>query len=110
MLFRSGGLRADEPAADLAAAAALVSSLCGAVLPPDQTFFGEIGLSGAVRPVIHAGMRLREAAKLGFHQAVLAQAQQINDDERRAGLTLRPCADVGQLVAAIAQTAERKRG
>lgn len=106
----AGGLRADEPAADLAAAAALVSSLCGAVLPPDQTFFGEIGLSGAVRPVIHAGMRLREAAKLGFHQAVLAQAQQINDDERRAGLTLRPCADVGQLVAAIAQTAERKRG
>jgi DNA repair protein RadA/Sms len=106
----AGGLRADEPAADLAAAAALASSLCGAVLPPDQTFFGEIGLSGAVRPVIHAGMRLREAAKLGFHQAVLAQAQQINDDERRAGLALRPCADVGQLVAAIAQTAKPGKG
>ena len=101
----AGGLRADEPAADLAAAAALVSSLCGAVLPPDQAFFGEIGLSGAVRPVIHASMRLREAGKLGFHQAVLAQAQQIGDDDRRLGLTLRPCADVGQLVAAIARTA-----
>ncbi|WP_363349041.1 DNA repair protein RadA [Methylocystis echinoides] len=106
----AGGLRADEPAGDLAAAAALVSSLTGAVLPADQAFFGEIGLSGAIRPVIHAGMRLREAAKLGFHQAVLAQAQQINEDDRRAGLTLRPCGDVAQLVAAIAQTAPRTRG
>lgn len=105
----AGGLRADEPAADLAAAAALVSSLTGAVLPPDQAFFGEIGLSGAIRPVIHAGMRLREAAKLGFHQAVLAQAQQINDEDRRSGLALRPCADVGQLVATIAQGATRAR-
>lgn len=106
----AGGLRADEPAGDLAAAAALVSSLTGAVLPADQAFFGEIGLSGAIRPVIHSGMRLREAAKLGFHQAVLAQGQQINDDDRRAGLKLRPCADVAQLVAAIAQTAPRGRG
>lgn len=106
----AGGLRADEPAGDLAAAAALVSSLTGAVLPADQAFFGEIGLSGAIRPVIHAGMRLREAGKLGFHQAVLAQGQQINEDERRAGLILRPCADVAQLVAAIAQTAPRARG
>jgi len=105
----AGGLRADEPAADLAAAAAIVSSLAGAVLPADQAFFGEIGLSGAIRPVVHAGMRLREAAKLGFHQAVLAQAQQINDEERRAGLTLRPCGDVGQLVAAIAQNATRHK-
>jgi DNA repair protein RadA/Sms len=98
----AGGLRADEPAGDLAAAAALVSSLTGAVLPADQAFFGEIGLSGAIRPVIHAG--------IGFHQAVLAQGQQINEDERRSGLTLRPCADVAQLVAAIAQTAPRARG
>lgn len=106
----AGGMRADEPAGDLAAAAALVSSLTGAVLPADQAFFGEIGLSGAIRPVIHAGMRLREAGKLGFHQAVLAQAQQINADERRAGLALRPCGDVAQLVATIAQSAPRARG
>ena len=43
----AGGMRADEPAADLAAAAALVSSLTGAPLPPTQVYFGEIGLSGA---------------------------------------------------------------
>src|ERR1043166_4698952 len=47
----AGGLRIQEPAADLAAAAALVSSLANAPLPPDAVFFGEVSLSGAVRPV-----------------------------------------------------------
>jgi DNA repair protein RadA/Sms len=101
----AGGLRADEPAADLAAAAALVSSLTGTALPPDQVYFGEIGLSGAARPVIHAAPRLKEAGKLGFKSAVLPAAQQINADERAAGVALRPCADVGQLVAGIALAA-----
>jgi len=99
----AGGMRADEPAADLAAAAALVSSLTGAVLPPDQVYFGEIGLSGAVRPVIHVGPRLKEAGKLGFHGAILPRAQQINDEDASAGVALRPCADAAQLVADIAQ-------
>ena len=72
----AGGLRADEPAADLAAAAALVSSLTGATLPAEQVYFGEIALSGAVRPVIHAAARLKEAGKLGFRRAVLPRAQQ----------------------------------
>ncbi len=103
----AGGMRADEPAADLAAAAALISSLTGSVLPAEMCFFGEIGLSGAVRPVIHAGMRLREAGKLGFQSAVLPQSQQINDDERRSGVALRPCGDVGALVASIAQSSAR---
>ena len=66
----AGGLRVNEPAADLAAAAALVSSLCGRALPSDVVFFGEVGLSGAVRPVAHAAARLKEAAKLGFTRAV----------------------------------------
>ena len=47
----AGGLRITEPAADVAAAAALVSSLSGAPLPPDRVYFGEIGLTGALRPV-----------------------------------------------------------
>ena len=105
----AGGFRADEPAADLAAAAALVSSLTGAVLPPDMFFFGEIGLSGAVRPVIHPGMRLSEAGKLGFHHAVVPQSQQISDDARGAGVTIRPCADVGALVASIARMSNREK-
>jgi len=72
-------------------------------------FFGEIGLSGAVRPVIHPGMRLREAGKLGFRQAVVPQSQQIPDDVRGAGVTIRPCADVSGLVAAIARMSTRER-
>ena len=70
----AGGLRVAEPAADLAAAAALVSSLTGVGLPHDAVYFGEIALSGAVRPVAHAGLRLKEAAKLGFARALLAPA------------------------------------
>ena len=54
-----------------AVAAALVSSLTGLALPADCVYFGEISLSGAVRPVAHAIQRLKEAEKLGFGQAVL---------------------------------------
>ena len=50
----AGGLRINEPAADLAAAAALVSSLANAPLPADAVYFGEVSLSGAVRPVAQA--------------------------------------------------------
>ena len=67
----AGGYRIAEPAADLAVAAALVSSLSGRALPSDSVYFGEISLSGAVRPVAHAAQRLKEAEKLGFSQAVL---------------------------------------
>jgi DNA repair protein RadA/Sms len=67
----AGGLRIHEPAADLAAAAALVSSLTNAPLPTDAVYFGEISLSGAIRPVAQTTARLKEAAKLGFGRAVL---------------------------------------
>ncbi|TIO11763.1 MAG: DNA repair protein RadA, partial [Mesorhizobium sp.] len=67
----AGGYRISEPAADLAVAAALVSSLTGLALPADCVYFGEISLSGAVRPVAHAQQRLKEAEKLGFGSAVL---------------------------------------
>ncbi|NKB16007.1 MAG: hypothetical protein HC774_02365 [Sphingomonadales bacterium] len=58
-------------AADLAAAAALLSSLSGAALPSDNVYFGEISLSGAVRPASHMAIRLKEAQKLGFSRAVV---------------------------------------
>jgi len=70
----AGGLRIQEPAADLAAAAALVSSLANAPLPVDAVYFGEISLSGAVRPVAQSSARLKEAAKLGFGRAVLPES------------------------------------
>ena len=66
----AGGLRVSEPAADLAVAAALLSAREDVALPPDMVFFGEISLSGALRPVTQTENRLKEAAKLGFSQAV----------------------------------------
>ncbi|MBO6552901.1 MAG: DNA repair protein RadA [Roseitalea sp.] len=70
----AGGYRISEPAADLAVAAALVSSLAGLALSATSVYFGEISLSGAVRPVPHAANRLKEAEKLGFGEAVLPLA------------------------------------
>ncbi len=67
----AGGMRINEPAADLAAAAALLSSFSGVPLPHDQVFFGEISLSGAVRAATHMTTRLREAQKLGFAKATI---------------------------------------
>jgi DNA repair protein RadA/Sms len=66
----AGGLRISEPAADLAAAAALASSALDEALPQDCVVFGEISLSGEVRPVSRMDSRLKEAAKLGFRRAL----------------------------------------
>ncbi len=67
----AGGLRISEPAADAAVVAALLSAHSGVPVPHDMVFFGEVGLAGEVRQVPQPDLRLREAAKLGFHHAVL---------------------------------------
>ncbi len=95
----AGGLRISEPAADLAAAAALVSSLIGVSLPHDAVYFGEIALSGAVRAVGHTGLRLKEAAKLGFARAVAPMAHK---DAEGAPLRTASVRSVASLVAEIA--------
>lgn len=67
----TGGLRVSEPAADLTAAAALISALLDIPLPSDTVFFGEIGLSGEIRAVSRQDTRTKEASKLGFKRACL---------------------------------------
>jgi DNA repair protein RadA/Sms len=66
-----GGLHVSEPAADLAIAAALVSSLRDVPLRADTVLIGEVGLSGELRLVGQMANRLREAAKLGFRTAIV---------------------------------------
>ncbi|MBS4772761.1 MAG: DNA repair protein RadA [Proteobacteria bacterium] len=66
----AGGLRISEPAADLAVAMAVISSLTNKPLPADMVIFGEIGLSGEVRGVSQPSLRLKEAGKLGFASAI----------------------------------------
>lgn len=65
----AGGYRLSDPAADMAVAAALVSALADRPLPNKSVWFGEVSLSGEVRPVAHANLRVKEAAKLGFAAA-----------------------------------------
>ncbi len=69
-----GGVKIDEPAADLAIVLAIVSSLRSKPLPAKLVVFGEVGLAGEVRPVQRGQERLREAAKLGFTQALIPRA------------------------------------
>ena len=66
----AGGMRVMEPAADLALACALLSAREDHALPPETVVFGEISLSGALRPVVQAENRLKEARKLGFSSAI----------------------------------------
>jgi DNA repair protein RadA/Sms len=75
----AGGLRVTEPAADLAVAAALLSSLCGQPVPAEAVVFGEIGLSGEVRRVSQPALRLKEAEKLGFTQALMPKTDGKSD-------------------------------
>ena len=96
----AGGLRVQEPAADLAAAAALVSSLAHAPLPADAVYFGEVSLSGAVRPVAQTAARLKEAQKLGFARATVPEAARA---EAPQGFVLSTIGTLANLVADIAR-------
>ena len=99
-----GGLQIDEPGWDLAVAVALVSSLQDVKLPSSLVVFGEIGLTGEVRPVNFGEERLREAAKQGFTSAIVPR-----DNLPRspiAGLDCRPVSRVDEaLRLALARTA-----
>ena len=104
----AGGMRIQEPAADLAVAAALVSSLSGVPLPIDSVYFGEVGLSGAIRVVPRIDQRLKEAERLGFRAAVLPQGSSPDGGVRGAGvLELSEIDALAGLVARIAARAER---
>jgi DNA repair protein RadA/Sms len=99
----AGGLEIGEPAADLAAAAALVSSLSGQALPKGSVFFGEISLSGEIRAAPQPELRLKEAIKLGFTTALVPAGLKAAPP----GLALREVRDVGELVR-IAGASEKR--
>ncbi len=67
----AGGLEVDEPAADLGVAAAIASSFRNRPVPGDTVLFGEVGLAGEVRGAAQAGLRIREAARMGFTRCIL---------------------------------------
>ena len=94
----AGGYRMNEPAGDLAAAAALLSSIADTPTPDKSIFFGEIALSGAIRPVARAEQRLKEAARLGFQRAYVPE-DSVSSVE---GLTIVPVKRLNTLVDLLA--------
>ncbi len=98
----AGGLRVNEPAADLAVAAALISSLSGNPLPSNRVYFGEISLSGRLRPIGQTAMRLKEAEKLGFKSAFIPE-KAFEEANKSSKMKLAGLEDLGNLVAHIAQ-------
>jgi DNA repair protein RadA/Sms len=90
-----GGLRVSEPAADLAAAAALLSARQDRALPRETVVFGEIALSGGIRPVAQPEARLKEAGKLGFNAAIVPPGCKTATS---AAMTLRPMVDLAAFV------------
>jgi DNA repair protein RadA/Sms len=101
----AGGLRLTEPAADLGAAAALLSSFAGRPAPQDTVCFGEVSLTGAVRAVGHTDQRLKEAAKLGFCRAIIPGAP-VSADRETDGIALIPVTQLDELVAWFALPGE----
>jgi len=93
----AGGLRISEPAADLAVAAALISSLANRPVAQGTVVFGEIGLSGEIRPVSQTDNRLKEAAKLGFTDAWLPKRKGARE-RGKAALTLHQIGHLSELV------------
>jgi DNA repair protein RadA/Sms len=90
----SGGYRITDPGADLAVAAALVSALAERPVPANAVAFGEVALSGEVRGVAHAALRLKEAAKLGFGRALVPASSR----EPASGMRPSGFATLGALV------------
>jgi DNA repair protein RadA/Sms len=97
----AGGLRVEEPSADLAAALAIVSSIRDHPLPADLVALGEVGLSGELRGVGQLEQRLREAAKLGFLRALVPRGPNSRSVPRSADIDLIPVATVRDAIRAL---------
>jgi DNA repair protein RadA/Sms len=91
-----GGFRLDEPAADLAAALALVSSLREMPLPSNLAAFGEMGLAGETRAVDMARQRVSEASKFGFTRCIIPRSCMADIDCE--GMDILPVSGVGQAI------------
>ncbi|MFU7500573.1 MAG: DNA repair protein RadA [Candidatus Tisiphia sp.] len=76
----AGGLKISEPASDLAVAAALISAANNKAVPEHSVFFGEIGLSGEIRKVNAAEMRIKEATKLGFNKLICSKLEKLSNN------------------------------
>lgn len=104
----AGGVRVEEPAADLGVALAVASSYWDAPVDPRTAVFGEIGLGGEVRRVALAGKRSQEAARLGYRRVVLPRGA-LAREERPSGIEIVEVAHLGEAIDAVIGRESRRR-
>ena len=109
----AGGLKISEPAADLAVASALMSSISGVPMPAGTVVFGEIGLSGEIRAVPQINARLKEASKLGFTRAVIPTPPKSNRaaaaSGKKDGITITQLSRVEDLLSLFTDGSDQPR-
>ena len=103
----AGGLRITEPAADLAVAAALISAQNDVPMPTESVVFGEIGLSGEVRPVGQADLRLKEAEKLGFRHAFTPGVDSKKKPRSVANFRYQEIEHIGDLIGLLSSNSDK---
>lgn len=106
----AGGIRINEPAADMAVAAALISALSQQPLPAETIFFGEIGLAGEIRQVAQGDLRLKEASKLGFKDAIVPTNKNKKDAKKIDGIKSREIDHVQALASLFASEEAKAYG
>ncbi len=94
----AGGLKISEPAADLAVAMAVISSMTNKPLPADMVMFGEIGLSGEIRAVTQPNLRLKEACKLGFNSAIIPNSRKKDQKNYNNNMQIYEIGNVSRLI------------
>ena len=103
----AGGIRIDEPAADLGICVAMASSFAGRLLRPKTIVFGEVGLSGEVRAVSQAELRVHEAKRLGFRHVVLPRKNYEQIADGVSGIMLYGAATIGEALKLAMPREER---
>lgn len=94
----AGGMRVSEPAVDLAVAAAIISAKFDKIIPGNTCLFGEVSLSGEIRPVSQMEARLKEAKKLGFTRAIIPKGMKAQAPE---GLKILAISELRELIEAL---------
>ena len=93
----AGGLTLSDPSADLPSCAAIASSLRNTALQAGTCWLGEVGLAGEIRPVTRIDLRLKEAARLGFHSAVVSSRERIKFD----GIKIIPVSHIDEALSEL---------
>lgn len=93
----AGGLTLQDPSADLGACAAIASALKNIPLQSGTCWLGEVGLAGEIRPVTRIDLRLKEAARLGFHTAIVSSREQV----KFSGIKLVRVSHIGEALSIV---------